>query len=518
MPYFANNDIAGNADSSIQEKNYQKEFKENTVALSETTISTTQNASINHVPLRLLMNPRGKIRDITSVGDAFNTQTGLLSPDKCAELITALQTQKGKGAELFAKRRRKSEKWVVDASNTRTQSPSGLPDYHQQQVKSPTSPSILPAYSDAGKHRVQLNLHQEQVLEKYVKPGLKVVKTPWEAALETGSASSAFVEDKKQTLHHILSSAVSSEPVSQYQHVSSTVPDSASYNDGYTTDYNTAPSHKLPQARFPTCKTNFSSNTQRDLAYKPSLPQGWKSPCVTLPKELYLPKAISLESYAPPPVVNIKEPETHNSSWKPTLTSSPRSFPLSKPTIGGFLSSGFTPLAKHQYFKPDSYSMGQQEINPNVPQISYNPSPLPYEKIAKFENTSEEQAQDNDYIPQNRRLPIQNHCVKALNASPVLFGEIAGTVGRSSSPYPYNTAKSEIYDRATTTFYSKRHNINELLHGQNYNNTARGWRSRGNCDYPLASDGTHAELNGANYRGYRQKPRASADNLPYTDF
>ncbi|XP_054745394.1 uncharacterized protein LOC129249787 isoform X2 [Anastrepha obliqua] len=487
MPYFANNDIVGNADSSIQEKNYQKEFKENTVALSETTISTTQNASINHVPLRLLMNPRGKIRDITSVGDTFNTQTGLLSPDKCAELITALQTQKGK-------------------------------DYHQQQVKSPTSPSILPAYSDAGKHRVQLNLHQEQVLEKYVKPGLKVVKTPWEAALETGSASSAFVEDKKQTSHHILTSAVSSEPVSQYQHVSSTVPDSALYNDGYTTDYNTAPSHKLPQARFPTCKTNFSSNTQRDLAYKPSLPQGWKSPCVTLPKELYLPKAISLESYAPPPVVNIKEPETHNSSWKPTFTSSPRSFPLSKPIIGGFLSSGFTPLAKHQYFKPDSYSMGQQEINTNVPQISYNPSPLPYEKIAKFENTSEEQAQDNDYIPQNRRLPIQNHCAKALNASPVLFGEIAGTVGRSSSPYPYNTTKSEIYDRATTTFYSKRHNINELLHGQNYNNTARGWRSRGNCDYPLASDGTHAELNDANYRGYRQKSRASADNLPYTDF
>lgn len=42
-------------------------------------------------------------------------------------------------------------------------------------------------------------MHQEQLLEKYAKPGLKVVKTPWEAALETGSASSAFVEEHKLT-------------------------------------------------------------------------------------------------------------------------------------------------------------------------------------------------------------------------------------------------------------------------------------------------------------------------------
>lgn len=44
---------------------------------------------------------------------------------------------------------------------------------------------------------MQLNLHQEQLLEKYAKPGLKVVKTPWEAALESGSASAAFVDEQK---------------------------------------------------------------------------------------------------------------------------------------------------------------------------------------------------------------------------------------------------------------------------------------------------------------------------------
>lgn len=33
-------------------------------------------------------------------------------------------------------------------------------------------------------------------MEKYAKPNLKVVQTPWEAALNSGSASSAFVEEK----------------------------------------------------------------------------------------------------------------------------------------------------------------------------------------------------------------------------------------------------------------------------------------------------------------------------------
>lgn len=55
----------------------------------------------------------------------------------------------------------------------------------------------MPAYSDAGKHRVQLNLHQNQLIEKYSKGGVQVVKSPWEAALQTGSASSAFLEESQ---------------------------------------------------------------------------------------------------------------------------------------------------------------------------------------------------------------------------------------------------------------------------------------------------------------------------------
>lgn len=61
------------------------------------------------------MNPRGKVRDLSSLpNEELFSDTGLLSPDKCKQLISGLNEPKGKGAELFAKRRKRAEKWAAE--------------------------------------------------------------------------------------------------------------------------------------------------------------------------------------------------------------------------------------------------------------------------------------------------------------------------------------------------------------------------------------------------------------------
>lgn len=98
------------------------------------------------------MDPRGIVQDVRSQGITYDHSSGMLSPDKCAELVSALHTDapKGKGknivrkcfllhakfsthffvfrnysgAELFAKRRKRSEKWIVDETTRGASAPS----------------------------------------------------------------------------------------------------------------------------------------------------------------------------------------------------------------------------------------------------------------------------------------------------------------------------------------------------------------------------------------------------------
>lgn len=117
------------------------------------------------------MDPRGQVQDLTtSQNCGVNIDSGMLSPDRCAELVTALYAPQGRGkfclfnlklvlsnlyfvgAELFAKRRKRSEKWIVDETNAATCSPSGAPGY-----------SPIPAYTDFGVQRVQQNMKLDQI-------------------------------------------------------------------------------------------------------------------------------------------------------------------------------------------------------------------------------------------------------------------------------------------------------------------------------------------------------------------
>ncbi|XP_023247325.1 uncharacterized protein LOC106645456 isoform X3 [Copidosoma floridanum] len=69
------------------------------------------------VPLKCMMNPCGRVLDIHGIqalGEEVNMQAMPEHPEKLFDIVRDLNNQKGRGAEIFAKRRKKSEKWVVD--------------------------------------------------------------------------------------------------------------------------------------------------------------------------------------------------------------------------------------------------------------------------------------------------------------------------------------------------------------------------------------------------------------------
>ncbi|CAD7002133.1 unnamed protein product, partial [Ceratitis capitata] len=231
--------------------------------------------------------------------------------------------------------------------------------------------------------------------------------------------------------------------------------------------------------------------------------------------ELYLPKDISLDCYTPRAAV-------HNEQQKNVKTSLPigGSFSLENPNNLGYLFA--TPPQTQQYLDTTSYKIVQQETSQNKPQINYSPSPLPYEKIAKFENAAEQQTQNSINSPQRSQIDVQNHMERAcyLTASP--SGDRLGR-NESLSASSYQSSFPKHYEGAhtyTPTSNTKYFSSNEFLHGQNYNNTARGWRlSRpSSANYLTECGEGYKTLDAGNYYTYKPKDLAAVSALPYSDF
>ncbi|XP_017869157.1 PREDICTED: histone acetyltransferase KAT6A isoform X4 [Drosophila arizonae] len=371
-----------------------------------------------------------------------------------------------------------------------TDAPQILPKnhYQQYQVNRPAaaSPSIVPAYSDAGKHRVQLNLHQDQLIEKYSRPGVQVVKSPWEAALQTGSASTAFLDQSQYRSPTPIATQPSPVHFTQ-DFTDSPLPASYVNQSNYTQD-----SYKSSLDSRAKSQPIQSSNPQRELAYKPSVAQGWGGRNVELPRGLYVPKEISLASYAPPPVL-----PTHNfqSSPKPIDYSSKayepppyNSFPVANQKSG--LYNSVPP--KQQLYNPTSYQKVLSGSQQSGTQVTFSPSPLSFDKLSKFQESSD---QRNQRLLNVNKQPVYRG---VQNVSPTPFLS-AGTDGREGrSPISSPTYGSHTSHNAGSQ---------QMMHGgnQSFNNCARGWNK-----------GSNNIQQSAYYP--KTVPVAATESLPYSDF
>lgn len=181
--------------------------------------------------LKLILDPRHQVDLKRLLKEGIDiVQHNAVSPEICHDLVKDLNSPTGKGAQLFAKRKKKSVEWVVDAEKV-----NNLLRERQGDYSSPEPP-----------------------MEPLMHPRVKMIKAPWDVHVDSVDVAESVIKAAE--------AKVMTYPAPQVPVIDHMIQ---------------AENHQQPSSLVKSHSPTFMSPSQQSDAYKTRLPKGWTSNSTT---------------------------------------------------------------------------------------------------------------------------------------------------------------------------------------------------------------------------------------------